>query len=101
MYVDRLLIEIPRPAGDRPQRAVAFAMARDDDHLGIGLHLQDRPQHAKPLARPVGIGRQAKVERHHRRSEEHTSELQSLMRISYAVFCLTTKNHISHPTFSS
>src|SRR3546814_9906763 len=25
----------------------------------------------------------------HRRSEEHTSELQSLMRISYAVFCLT------------
>src|SRR3546814_6456324 len=26
------------------------------------------------------------------RSEEHTSELQSLMRISYAVFCLKTKN---------
>src|SRR3546814_4872688 len=26
--------------------------------------------------------------RHHQRSEEHTSELQSLMRISYAVFCL-------------
>src|SRR3546814_10546632 len=32
---------------------------------------------------------------HHRRacrSEEHTSELQSLMRISYAVFCLKKKN---------
>src|SRR3546814_5751044 len=28
---------------------------------------------------------------HPRRSEEHTSELQSLMRISYAVFCLKTK----------
>src|SRR3546814_5025511 len=28
----------------------------------------------------------------HLRSEEHTSELQSLMRISYAVFCLTKKN---------
>src|SRR3546814_7550472 len=27
------------------------------------------------------------------RSEEHTSELQSLMRISYAVFCLQKKNH--------
>src|SRR3546814_1512928 len=27
------------------------------------------------------------------RSEEHTSELQSLMRISYAVFCLKTKTH--------
>src|SRR3546814_4096243 len=29
-----------------------------------------------------------------RRSEEHTSELQSLMRISYAVFCLKTKNKL-------
>src|SRR3546814_4690559 len=29
------------------------------------------------------------------RSEEHTSELQSLMRISYAVFCLKKKNHKS------
>src|SRR3546814_9583114 len=29
-----------------------------------------------------------------RRSEEHTSELQSLMRISYAVFCLKKKNHM-------
>src|SRR3546814_6247043 len=28
---------------------------------------------------------------YYRRSEEHTSELQSLMRISYAVFCLKTK----------
>src|SRR3546814_10299288 len=36
------------------------------------------------------------------RSEEHTSELQSLMRISYAVFCLKkktqTKIHITHIT---
>src|SRR3546814_6353250 len=30
------------------------------------------------------------------RSEEHTSELKSLMRISYAVFCLTKKTTISH-----
>src|SRR3546814_1958061 len=29
----------------------------------------------------------------HRRSEEHTSELQSLMRNSYAVFCLKKKNN--------
>src|SRR3546814_5405379 len=29
----------------------------------------------------------------HERSEEHTSELQSLMRISYAVFCLKTKTN--------
>src|SRR3546814_4811119 len=32
------------------------------------------------------------------RSEEHTSELQSLMRISYAVFCLNkTKSHFKYP----
>src|SRR3546814_10489556 len=30
------------------------------------------------------------------RSEEHTSELQSLMRISYAVFCLKKKKHKQH-----
>src|SRR3546814_8680027 len=34
------------------------------------------------------------------RSEEHTSELQSLMRNSYAVFCLITKNIINTLTFS-
>src|SRR3546814_9914362 len=32
------------------------------------------------------------------RSEEHTSELQSLMRISYAVFCLQKKKQIKQPT---
>src|SRR3546814_964656 len=31
------------------------------------------------------------------RSEEHTSELQSLMRISYAVFCLKQKKHHNNP----
>src|SRR3546814_4583606 len=36
-----------------------------------------------------------------RRSEEHTSELQSLMRISYAVFCLNTKIHNNTHTTSS
>src|SRR3546814_1197714 len=30
------------------------------------------------------------------RSEEHTSELQSLMRISYAVFCLKKTKHTTH-----
>src|SRR3546814_9807036 len=33
------------------------------------------------------------------RSEEHTSELQSLMRISYAVFCLKKKNIITTTTY--
>src|SRR3546814_7938201 len=50
---------------------------------------------ARPLHRPL-LGRRrhgdARVGPAGRRSEEHTSELQSLMRISYAVFCLTKKN---------
>src|SRR3546814_6303085 len=41
------------------------------------------PYHEQWSARPRG----------HFRSEEHTSELQSLMRISYAAFCLTKKNY--------
>src|SRR3546814_6726146 len=41
-------------------------------------------------AAPVKIARRTR-----NRSEEHTSELQSLMRISYAVFCLKTNNN--HP----
>src|SRR3546814_2971724 len=40
----------------------------------------------------------ATVRRKRMRSEEHTSELQSLMRISYAVFCLKKKNTRSHTT---
>src|SRR3546814_1042208 len=36
----------------------------------------------------------------HVRSEEHTSELQSLMRISYAVFCLKKKNR-QHTTINN
>src|SRR3546814_3710137 len=34
------------------------------------------------------------------RSEEHTSELQSLMRISYAVFCLKKQNTQLHPAYT-
>src|SRR3546814_4173181 len=41
----------------------------------------------------LALSRPPVLSAHHksRRSEEHTSELQSLMRISYAVFCLTKK----------
>src|SRR3546814_2238082 len=42
----------------------------------------------------LGVDRRA-ADGVHRRSDEHTSELQSLMRISYAVFCLN-KNKITH-----
>src|SRR3546814_3406076 len=43
---------------------------------------------ARCIARAPGVG-------HRGRSEEHTSELQSLMRISYAVFCLKKKTNIN------
>src|SRR3546814_3280849 len=50
-----------------------------------------RPEHASRIDEPVKGRRvdRAEIER----SEEHTSELQSLMRISYAVFCLKKKPH--------
>src|SRR3546814_88150 len=42
--------------------------------------------------RPVIVSKQMNIIAAFPRSEEHTSELQSLMRISYAVFCLKKKN---------
>src|SRR3546814_1518109 len=65
----------PRPAhADRPVRHRRRAGHRLD---AVAHH----PRRAR--ARPPAA----------RRSEEHTSELQSLMRISYAVFCLKKKTH--------
>src|SRR3546814_8975999 len=52
-----------------------------------------------PAAR--GDGTRLWRERCCRRSEEHTSELQSLMRISYAVFCLKKKTQSEKDTTSS
>src|SRR3546814_5204438 len=54
--------------------------------------------------RPQEAGRlhaQDRLSRQMARSEEHTSELQSLMRLSYAVFCLKKKKRITctHKTY--
>src|SRR3546814_1885048 len=65
-----------------------LAAASGLDPLSFRIRmLRSKPRHAEALKTAAGI-----------RSEEHTSELQSLMRISYAVFCLkkkknTHKNH--------
>src|SRR3546814_5638465 len=56
---------------------------------------RDQTRHAGQLGRPGHRGADADRQPDARgcpRSEEHTSELQSLMRISYAVFCLKSKN---------
>src|SRR3546814_8340221 len=48
----------------------------------------------KPMPAPSTAGKRLSALRSRlSRSEEHTSELQSLMRISYAVFCLKKKNN--------
>src|SRR3546814_3982317 len=60
--------EQPRRIG----KAIAFCAARQDEFAIVAPRPED-----------FRVG--------HHRSEEHTSELQSLMRISYAVFCLKKK----------
>src|SRR3546814_6235234 len=77
-------------AHDRPQylrHGAALAVATlvhvaDLDSLRVAVVIQQLVQH-------VDVGAVADCREHRRRrSEEHTSELQSLMRNSYAVFCL-------------
>src|SRR3546814_8338956 len=69
--------------------------ARDDDHRSVAppdLHVTDPVR--SPSTRRAGASEEAAGEGLAVRSEEHTSELQSLMRISYAVFCLKKKINI-------
>src|SRR3546814_2799833 len=57
-----------------------------DDRLDLG------PRHGeRSYLSPIGHALPCRRRFEGHRSEEHTSELQSLMRISYAVFCLTKK----------
>src|SRR3546814_10828774 len=73
------------PASVHPQRR---ADLRDAGGRRARLHAP-RPPAPDPRA---ADGDAAVAARGVHRSEEHTSELQSLMRISYAVFCLKKKN---------
>src|SRR3546814_7887603 len=75
------------PVHPRPRRGVGQPSPRPRHGRG-GADLQGALD-----GRAVGLGDPA-VEAD-LRSEEHTSELQSLMRISYAVFCLKKKNSIT------
>src|SRR3546814_6755932 len=65
--------------------AVGTPASRDIlEFYGREWRLSERPTVLHPDREALWAGE--------RRSEEHTSELQSLMRISYAVFCLKKKN---------
>src|SRR3546814_7593700 len=61
---------------------------RSGAHCAVRLRGQRSAVHIRPTRDRRGAGLRAIP-----RSEEHTSELQSLMRISYAVFCLKKKNN--------
>src|SRR3546814_7318803 len=82
------------------------AAAMDENILPVGIAGKDKGAAAfiqrtfyrfDPYIEPIG-NRRAPLPVHATpsRSEEHTSELQSLMRISYAVFCLKKKNYNKH-----
>src|SRR3546814_6001658 len=79
----------PRPRKDKPLSPADIALAE-----AMVIH---RDASALVLDKPPGLATQGgtKTDAHvdGLRSEEHTSELQSLMRISYAVFRLQKKNN--------
>src|SRR3546814_6141893 len=90
------------------QRALADEGALDNEVPGRGVRslleaqfLEARLQvadHRHAAAHHNAVGRGVEGGRAGQRSEEHTSELQSLMRISYAVFCLKKKKERKHDT---
>src|SRR3546814_2540831 len=75
-----------------PHRAEPLALhdAVAEFHVeALAMEKGARQSHAVIDDQQIALQREGR----RRRSEEHTSELQSLMRISYAVFCLKTKNN--------
>src|SRR3546814_10560501 len=83
--VHPLAIPVTREVPDAVLRPVGPDIVAVDDQDRIAAQLRQRLDH--PAA---GFEQLLPFVGH--RSEEHTSELQSLMRISYAVFCLKKKN---------
>src|SRR3546814_1165181 len=83
----------PRPGSSRRAfpallAALVLGVAHQPDLLHAGALQQHHRVHHLLVVGAAVAG--------HERSEEHTSELQSLMRISYAVFCLKKKTHITY-----
>src|SRR3546814_3520438 len=72
----------------RYRESMVADQCRDRTRMGDGRTAA--PARAPPL-RPALVAQPGAGDRQRARSEEHTSELQSLMRISYAVFCFKKK----------
>src|SRR3546814_9946055 len=75
--------------GKRSHRRPAKRALAEELGIFTGQEAKVFEQWLRHFGVPAEVARSA--EEH--RSEEHTSELQSLMRISYAVFCLKKKKH--------
>src|SRR3546814_1316705 len=94
-------------AASTPARPPSASAGSCRSALDAGIHAGGRPILAWPLALPrppaghrllhllyaLALGVVGGMVFSHFRSEEHTSELQSLMRISYAVFCWKKKKN--------
>src|SRR3546814_1055648 len=76
--------------------SVADAIARGGDSVTVMGSGEARPAAAYQFRSIASIRRERFEHFPTFRSEEHTSELQSLMRISYAVFCLKKINNQSY-----
>src|SRR3546814_6978613 len=85
------------PGRGRTKRGYFWAIASDDrGHGGTGppiVVFRYAPGRSGTHAETFLHGFRGRFLQCDGRSEEHTSELQSLMRISYAVFCLKKKNN--------
>src|SRR3546814_6017743 len=98
-YTTLILAAVPPHPFARPRQVGGRSQNRRGARRQRGLR-GARTVHADPVERlPLrgrGTGHQhpslLPARLHRGRSEEHTSELQSLMRISYAVFCLKKNN---------
>src|SRR3546814_5485572 len=85
-------LHVPEMRRHVAQHLVARDTGIVDDHVEATEILADFGGDAAGGVRRGDVERQADTA--DLRSEEHTSELQSLMRISYAVFCLKKKNNM-------
>src|SRR3546814_6322877 len=89
-----------RPVEKRGSGSRHRSFSRRIEHQDPCRRGRSRPA-GSPAAHPWSGIRQDDLYRADRRSEEHTSELQSLMRISYAVFCLQKKNNNSYNIYTT
>src|SRR3546814_8865210 len=91
-WFEEMLPKLPR--GSNTAEAIRYTLNHwkglirflDDGRIELDNNTVER------AIRPITL------QRKNARSEEHTSELQSLMRISYAVFCLKNKKQEQHQT---